>query len=194
MNAPVRNGLSVDVEEWFQVGAFEKVIAPTEWDGLESRVERNVMAILEMFGRAGVTGTFFTLGWIAARHPALVRRIAEAGHEVASHGWAHDRVFTLDAQRFAADLARARDALEQASGQSVTGYRAPSFSIDARTPWAHRRAPQPVRLLASSPVVPSAARRAPVRRCPAPCRPARSAAGRHRSGCAARLPRPAARG
>lgn len=114
MNAPVRNGLSVDVEEWFQVGAFEKVIAPTEWDGLESRVERNVMAILEMFGRAGVTGTFFTLGWIAARHPALVRRIAEAGHEVASHGWAHDRVFTLDAQRFAADLARARDALEQA--------------------------------------------------------------------------------
>lgn len=138
MNAPVRNGLSVDVEEWFQVGAFEKVIAPTEWDGLESRVERNVMAILEMFGRAGVTGTFFTLGWIAARHPALVRRIAEAGHEVASHGWAHDRVFTLDAQRFAADLARARDALEQATGQSVTGYRAPSFSIDARTPWAHR--------------------------------------------------------
>ncbi|WP_333837741.1 XrtA system polysaccharide deacetylase [Novosphingobium sp.] len=138
MNAPVRNGLSVDVEEWFQVGAFEKVIAPTEWDGLESRVERNVMAILEMFGRAGVTGTFFTLGWIAARHPALVRRIAEAGHEVASHGWAHDRVFMLDAQRFAADLARARDALEQASGQAVTGYRAPSFSIDARTPWAHR--------------------------------------------------------
>lgn len=138
MNAPVRNGLSVDVEEWFQVGAFEKVIAPTEWDGLESRVEHNVMAILEMFGRAGVTGTFFTLGWIAARHPALVRRIAEAGHEVASHGWAHDRVFTLDAQRFAADLVRARDALEQASGQSVTGYRAPSFSIDARTPWAHR--------------------------------------------------------
>jgi len=138
MNAPVRNGLSVDVEEWFQVGAFEKVIAPTEWDGLESRVERNVMAILEMFGRAGVTGTFFTLGWIAARHPALVRRIAEAGHEVASHGWAHDRVFTLDAQSFAADLARARDALEQATGQSVTGYRAPSFSIDARTPWAHR--------------------------------------------------------
>lgn len=138
MNAPVRNGLSVDVEEWFQVGAFEKVIAPTEWDSLESRVERNVMAILEMFGRAGVTGTFFTLGWIAARHPALVRRIAEAGHEVASHGWAHDRVFTLDAQRFAADLARARDALEQATGQSVTGYRAPSFSIDTRTPWAHR--------------------------------------------------------
>lgn len=138
MNAPVRNGLSVDVEEWFHVGAFEKVIAPTEWDALESRVERNVLAILEMFGRAGVTGTFFTLGWIAARHPALVRRIAEAGNEVASHGWAHDRVFTLDAQRFAADLARARDALEQATGQPVTGYRAPSFSIDARTPWAHR--------------------------------------------------------
>lgn len=138
MNAPTWNHSSTSTDRPLRTGAFEKVIAPTEWDGLESRVERNVMAILEMFGRAGVTGTFFTLGWIAARHPALVRRIAEAGHEVASHGWAHDRVFTLDAQRFAADLARARDALEQASGQSVTGYRAPSFSIDARTPWAHR--------------------------------------------------------
>jgi len=137
MGTRIANGLSVDVEEWFQVGAFEKVIAPAEWDGLESRVERNVLAILDMFAAAGVKGTFFTLGWVAARHPALVRRIAEAGHEIASHGWAHDRVFTLDPARFAADLARARDALEQAGGQAVTGYRAPSFSIDARTPWAH---------------------------------------------------------
>ncbi|MCW1986065.1 UNVERIFIED_ORG: polysaccharide deacetylase family protein (PEP-CTERM system associated) [Sphingomonas sp. R1F5B] len=137
MSAPVINGLSVDVEEWFQVGAFEKVIDRAAWDGLDSRVERNVQAILAMFAAAGAKGTFFTLGWVAQRHPTLVRAIADAGHEVASHGWDHQRVFTMDAAQFAADLARARDALEQASGQAVTGYRAPSFSIDARTPWAH---------------------------------------------------------
>ncbi len=137
MSARVINGLSVDVEEWFQVGAFEKVIDRAAWDGLDSRVERNVQAILAMFAAAGAKGTFFTLGWVAQRHPALVRAIADAGHEVASHGWDHQRVFTMDAAQFAADLARARDALEQASGQAVTGYRAPSFSIDARTPWAH---------------------------------------------------------
>ena len=138
MCARVINGLSVDVEEWFQVGAFEKVIARAEWDGLDSRVERNVQAILEMFAAADVKATFFTLGWVAQRHPALVRQIADAGHEVASHGWDHQRVFTMDPGTFAKDLARARDALEQASGQAVTGYRAPSFSIDARNPWAHR--------------------------------------------------------
>ncbi|NKJ41421.1 XrtA system polysaccharide deacetylase [Novosphingobium sp. SG720] len=137
MPSPVINGLSVDVEEWFQVGAFEKVIARAQWDGLDSRVERNVRAILAMFAAADVKATFFTLGWVAQRHPALVRAIADAGHEVASHGWDHQRVFTMDPAAFAADLARARDALEQASGQAVTGYRAPSFSIDARNPWAH---------------------------------------------------------
>jgi polysaccharide deacetylase family protein (PEP-CTERM system associated) len=125
------------VEEWFQVGAFEKVIDRADWDSLASRVERNVQAILAMFDAAGVKATFFTLGWVAQRHPALIRAIADAGHEVASHGWDHQRVFTLDPATFAADLARARDALEQASGQAVTGYRAPSFSIDARNPWAH---------------------------------------------------------
>lgn len=136
-SVPVINGLSVDVEEWFQVGAFEKTIARADWDGLASRVEGNVQAILAMFDAAGVKATFFTLGWVAQRHPALIRAIADAGHEVASHGWDHQRVFTLDPASFGADLARARDALEQASGQAVTGYRAPSFSIDARNPWAH---------------------------------------------------------
>jgi polysaccharide deacetylase family protein (PEP-CTERM system associated) len=123
---PVLNGLSVDVEEWFQVGAFERVIDRADWDGLESRVERNVEAILALFDGAGVKATFFTLGWVAQRHPRLIARIAQAGHEIASHGWDHARVFTLDAARFAADLARARDVLEQASGQRVTGYRAPA--------------------------------------------------------------------
>ena len=133
----VRNALSVDVEDWFQVGAFETVIERANWDSLDCRVERNTDAVLGLFSDARVTGTFFTLGWVAERYPNLIRRIADAGHEVASHGWDHKRVFTMTPQAFAADIARARSVLEQLSGQPVTGYRAPSFSIDARTPWAH---------------------------------------------------------
>ena len=132
------NGLSIDVEEWFQVGAFETVIARADWDSLPSRVEEGTARALDLFARAGVKGTFFTLGWVAERHPALIRRIVAEGHELASHGWDHARVFTLDAKRFAADLARARTALEDAGGVAVCGYRAPSFSIDTRTPWAHQ--------------------------------------------------------
>lgn len=133
----MRNGLSVDVEEWFQVGAFERVIDKADWDGLDSRVAYNTGKVLDLFGETGVKATFFTLGWVAERNPALIRRIADEGHEVASHGWDHDRVFTMTAEAFRADLKRARIALEDASGQRVTGYRAPSFSIDQRTPWAH---------------------------------------------------------
>jgi polysaccharide deacetylase family protein (PEP-CTERM system associated) len=134
----MRNGLSVDVEEWFQVGAFERVIDKADWDGLNSRVAYNTGKVLDLFGETGVKATFFTLGWVAERHPDLIRRIAGEGHEVASHGWDHDRVFTMTADVFRADLKRARTALEDASGQRVTGYRAPSFSIDQRTPWAHQ--------------------------------------------------------
>jgi polysaccharide deacetylase family protein (PEP-CTERM system associated) len=134
----MRNGLSVDVEEWFQVGAFERVIAKADWDGLDSRVAYNTGKVLDLFGETGVKATFFTLGWVAERNPALIRRIADEGHEVASHGWDHDRVFTMTPDAFRADLKRARIALEDASGQRVTGYRAPSFSIDQRTPWAHQ--------------------------------------------------------
>lgn len=133
----MKNALSVDVEDWFQVGAFEGVIDRESWDSLPRRVERNTDHVLRLFGDAGVTATFFTLGWVAERHPALIRRIAEAGHEVASHGWDHRRVFTLTEQEFAADLDRAKAAIEDACGHSPAGYRAPSFSIDARTPWAH---------------------------------------------------------
>lgn len=131
------NALSVDVEDWFQVGAFENVIARNEWDRLSHRVERNSDAVLELFDAAGVKATFFTLGWVAERYPALIRRIADAGHEIASHGWDHKRVFNLDSAEFRNDLAMAQAALEDASGQRVNGYRAPSFSIDQRTPWAH---------------------------------------------------------
>ena len=94
--------------------------------------------MLALFDEAGVKATFFTLGCVAAAHPALICRIVAAGHEVASHGWDHVRIFTMTPDQFRADLDRAREALEDASGTSITGYRAPSFSFDARTPWAHR--------------------------------------------------------
>lgn len=131
------NGLSVDIEDWFQVGAFEGCIGRAGWDNCESRVERNTEQVLDLFAQAGVLGTFFTLGWVAERHPGLIRRIVAAGHELASHGYDHQRVFRMAPAAFRADIARARDLLEQAGGVAVTGYRAPSFSIDQRTPWAH---------------------------------------------------------
>ncbi|WP_298283729.1 XrtA system polysaccharide deacetylase [Novosphingobium sp.] len=139
MTAPsqVLNGLSVDVEDWFQVGAFETVIDRKDWDGLTCRVEHNCAQILALFDAAGVKGTFFTLGWIAQRYPQMMRQIADAGHEIASHGWDHARVSTLGREAFAADIIHARQVLEDVTGQRVSGYRAPSFSIDARTPWAH---------------------------------------------------------
>jgi len=130
------NGLSVDVEDWFQVGAFEKVIVRGEWDAISTRVEDNVSRILDLFAEADVNATFFTLGWVAKRHPAMIRRIADAGHEIASHGYDHARVFTLDRKTFAEDIRKARELIEDCSGVAVTGYRAPSFSIDQRTPWA----------------------------------------------------------
>jgi len=133
---PLVNGLSVDVEDWFQVGAFETVIARDAWDSIAMRVAGNVDRILDLFAEAGVKATFFTLGWVAQRNPALIRRIAEAGHEIASHGYDHARVFTLSRAQFAADIRKARAILEDAAGVAVTGYRAPSFSIDQRTPWA----------------------------------------------------------
>jgi polysaccharide deacetylase family protein (PEP-CTERM system associated) len=129
----MQNALSIDVEDWFQVGAFERTIDRTDWDGLAHRVERNTDAVLGLLAEAGVAGTFFTLGWVAERYPALMRRIVGAGHELASHG----RVFTMTPDQFRADLRKARALLEDAGGVQVTGYRAPSFSIDARTPWAH---------------------------------------------------------
>ena len=135
--AQILNAMSVDIEDWFQVGAFEKVIARDDWETLPSRVERNSDAVLALFDAAGVKATFFTLGWVAERHPALLRRFADAGHEIASHGYDHKRVFTFSPPGFRADIRRARAAIEDASGRRVSGYRAPSFSIDARNPWAH---------------------------------------------------------
>lgn len=131
------NALSVDVEDWFQVGAFERTIDRADWDGLAHRVEGNTDRVLDLFEEAGVKATFFTLGWVAERYPALMRRIVAAGHELASHGYDHARVFTFTPDAFRADLRKSRAILEDAGGRPVTGYRAPSFSIDPRAPWAH---------------------------------------------------------
>ena len=131
------NAMSVDIEDWFQVGAFETVIDRGDWDRLDHRVERNSEAVLALFDEAGIKATFFVLGWVAERYPALMRQIVAAGHEIASHGYDHARVFTLSPDQFRADLDRSRKLLEDSSGEKVTGYRAPSFSIDQRTPWAH---------------------------------------------------------
>ena len=133
----ILNGLSVDVEDWFQVGAFENTIDRADWDGLALRVADNVKFVLDLFDACEVKATFFTLGWVAERDPAAIRSIVERGHELASHGYDHARVFTLTPEQFAADLAKTRAILEDAGGAAITGYRAPSFSIDARTPWAH---------------------------------------------------------
>lgn len=135
--AGIINGLSVDVEDWFQVGAFENTIARSDWDGMALRVGDNVRRVLDLFDEVGVKATFFTLGWVAEREPKAIRAIVERGHELASHGYDHTRVFTFDPAQFAADLTKSRAILEDAGGAAITGYRAPSFSIDQRTPWAH---------------------------------------------------------
>jgi peptidoglycan-N-acetylglucosamine deacetylase len=133
----MRNALSVDVEDWFQVGAFETVISRSDWETKERRVESNTDAVMALFADAGVKATFFTLAWVAERYPALIRRMVEQGHEVASHGCDHKRVFQMTAEEFAADVTRSKHVLEDAAGEAVIGYRAPNFSIDQRTPWAH---------------------------------------------------------
>ena len=130
------NGLSVDVEDWFQVGAFENVIERDDWSSLADRVDRNVREILDLFDEAQVQATFFALGWVASRHGGLMREIVARGHELASHGWDHGRVFRMDRAAFAKDISRARKVLQDAAGVPILGYRAPSFSIDRRTPWA----------------------------------------------------------
>ena len=130
------NALSIDVEDWFQVSAFAGTIARTDWDRLPCRVERNVACILDLLDAAGAHATFFTLGWVAERYPALVRTIAAGGHEVASHGHAHQRASEQTPAEFLADIRHAKAVLEDITGASVTGYRAPSFSVGPGNPWA----------------------------------------------------------
>lgn len=132
------NALSIDVEEHFQVHAFEKLVHRAEWDSHESRVVANTQHILELFKKHKVHGTFFILGWVADRFPALVQEIAAAGHEVATHGYWHELVYRQTPEEFAKDLQDSLDAIQRAAPESnPIGYRAPSFSVTRESLWAH---------------------------------------------------------
>ncbi len=136
--ASAPNAFTCDVEDYFHVGAFESIIPQARWNDLECRVPRNVDRVLQLLSDAQVKGTFFTLGWIAERLPSVVRRIADAGHEVASHGMRHVRVWRQRPEEFQQDVTTAKRLLEDASGTPVRGYRAASWSFNASTPWMHR--------------------------------------------------------
>ena len=129
--------MTIDVEDYYHVHAFKDVIDRSEWDGKESRVEANTNRMLDLFEKADAKATFFTLGCVAAAHPQIVKRIVAEGHELASHGWDHWAVFDQDQSTFLTDITRARKTLEDIGGTSVSGYRAASFSIDERSPWAY---------------------------------------------------------
>jgi polysaccharide deacetylase family protein (PEP-CTERM system associated) len=133
---PVADALTVDVEEWFHILDYEDAPDPARWDGLESRVALGTDRILEILAGARVRGTFFFLGWVAERHPELARRVAAAGHEIATHGHRHRLVYKGTPADFREDARRARGVLEDQAGVPVQGYRAAGFSITADTPWA----------------------------------------------------------
>jgi polysaccharide deacetylase family protein (PEP-CTERM system associated) len=134
--AAIRNAMTVDVEDYFQVQALADVVDRADWSARPSRVERNTNRILDLFAEHGIAATFFTLGWIAERHPALVRRIVGEGHELASHGWAHFRADQHSPDAFRADIKRTKSTLEGIAGVAVNGYRAASFSIGRSNQWA----------------------------------------------------------
>jgi len=127
--------MTVDVEDYFHVSAFDNVVSRASWDALDSRVARNTDRLLEVFERAGVRSTFFVLGWVADRFPALIRRIADQGHEIASHGYNHQLLYMLTPKQFREDVRTAKTAIENASGRRVMGFRAPSYSIIESSMW-----------------------------------------------------------
>ena len=130
------NAMTVDVEDYFQVSAFEPYIAREQWEQLPRRVENNTNRILDLFAEQGVKATFFTLGWVAERHPALVRRIVAEGHELASHGYAHIRATQQTPAEFREDVLRTKALLEDLGGVVILGYRAASYSIGAGNLWS----------------------------------------------------------
>jgi len=130
------NAMTVDVEDYFQVSAFDRVVHRDAWPGMESRVVANTERLLRLFDEFDVRGTFFVLGWVAERHPSLVRMIVARGHELASHGYGHRLVYSQTPDEFRTDVRRAKRLLEDAGGVEVRGYRAPSFSVTSRSLWA----------------------------------------------------------
>jgi len=133
---PIVNAMSVDVEDYFHVSVFDGIVPRTEWDAMESRVCTNTERLLDIFDEYSVRSTFFVLGWVGEKYPALVTKIAARGHEVASHGYAHRLVYDQTPAAFRDDVRRAKALLEEASGRPVVGYRAPSYSITPRSLWA----------------------------------------------------------
>ena len=131
------NAMTCDVEDYFQVSAFEGLISREQWPSIDCRIPTNVDRTLERLEQYGAKATFFTLGWVAEHHPEVVRRISDEGHEIASHGMAHFRVWSQNPEEFLEDASRSRKLLEDLSGSQVSGYRAASWSMDQRTPWAH---------------------------------------------------------
>lgn len=131
------HAMTCDVEDYFQVSAFEGIVPRSRWADTECRIPRNVDKILQIFADHDVRSTFFTLGWVAEHHPSVVRAIVDQGHELASHGMCHQRVWSQSAAEFRQDAADSRKLLEDIGGVAVSGYRAASWSIDARVPWAH---------------------------------------------------------
>ena len=132
----ITNAMSIDVEDYFHVSVFDGIVPRARWDGLESRVCANTERLLEIFDDYEVHSTFFVLGWVAERFPHLVRRIADAGHEVASHGSEHRLIYDQTRKAFREDVRRAKRVLEDAGGTRVAGYRAPSYSVTPRSLWA----------------------------------------------------------
>ena len=130
------NALTIDVEDYFQVSAFAPYIQRSEWETMPCRVEQNIDRILALLSETNVKATFFTLGWIAERYPELVRRVSQSGHELASHGFSHQRATEQGRDEFLADIRLAKAILEDISGHAVDGYRAPSFSVGPSNPWA----------------------------------------------------------
>ncbi|HET7664092.1 MAG TPA: XrtA system polysaccharide deacetylase [Rhodanobacteraceae bacterium] len=135
--APIVNAMTVDVEDYFQVAAFEKCIPRDQWPRWPVRVEANTQRILDLFARRDIHATFFVLGWVAERYPSLVRAIGAAGHELASHGYGHERLIHLNRNEFRQGIVRTKHLLEDIGGSAVLGYRAPSYSIGPTTLWAH---------------------------------------------------------
>jgi polysaccharide deacetylase family protein (PEP-CTERM system associated) len=134
--AAIKNAMTIDVEDYFQVSAFAPHIRREDWDRMPCRVERNVDVILGLLDEARAHATFFTLGWIAERYPQVVRRIVDQGHELASHGYGHQRASDLTPQQFREDIVSAKRILEDLGGVAIRGYRAPSFSINQNNWWA----------------------------------------------------------
>ena len=132
----IANALTVDVEDYFQVSALAQHFERSEWHRVPCRVERNIDVVLALLAESGSKATFFTLGWIAERYPQLVSRIVAEGHELASHGYGHQRATDQSRAEFLEDIRTAKSLLEDVAGIAVKGYRAPSFSIGERNPWA----------------------------------------------------------